>query len=110
MTTEKKDTLLDAPSVESWIEDHEPGGIEKLHSAVSYGRVKGVRARAFVTKYLWSRDETPMSAEEARAVVRDQRSTSLVKRAVKWAVAATLFALATLFISTWSLINDWIMR
>ena len=110
MTDENKDTLLDAPSVESWIEDHEPGGIEKLHSAVSQGRVGNPRARSFISNYLWSRDGTPMTAEEARAVVRDQRSTGLVKRAVKWAVAATILALATLFISTWSFINDWLGR
>jgi hypothetical protein len=101
MTTNEKPSLLNAPTVEAWIEAHEPAGVEKLHSAVQEGRVKGPAARSFVLKYLWARDNTPMSAEEARAVVRDKRATSSVKRALKWAVAAVVLAVATLLITTW---------
>jgi predicted anti-sigma-YlaC factor YlaD len=74
---------------------------------VQQGRVKGPRARSFVLKYLWSRDDTPMSAEEARAVVRDNRAKKSVKRALKWAIAAVVLATATLLLSTWLIFNDW---
>jgi hypothetical protein len=108
MTTEGERSLLNAPSVEAWIEDNEPAGVEKLHSAVEQRTVKSPRARAFVRNYLWSRNDTPMSAEEARAVVRDNRAISSVKLALKWAVAAVILASATLLISAWLLLNEWL--
>jgi predicted anti-sigma-YlaC factor YlaD len=107
MATEDKDNLLDAPSVEAWLEKNEPAGIEKLHNAVKQGSVNTPRARAFVMKYLWSRDATPITAAEARAVVRDNRAKKSVKRALRWAVAAVVLASATLFLSVWLILNDW---
>jgi hypothetical protein len=109
MTDSKKHhSLLNAPSVEAWIEDNEPGGIEKLHSATDRGKITGARAR-FVSTYLWSRNPAPMTAEEARAVVRDKRATGVAKRVLKWAFVAALFALATLLITAWSYLNEWLM-
>src|SRR5512140_2714886 len=95
MTRRKKNNLLDAPSVEAWIEDNEPGGIEKLHSANSHGKLPGPAGR-FVSKYLWSRNPAAMSAEEARGAVRVERATGAAKRSAKWALVAAVIGLATL--------------
>lgn len=107
MTRKKKHSLLDAPSVEAWIEDHEPGGIEKLHSAKDRGKLTGPAGR-FVSKYLWSRDPAGMTAEEARGVVRVERATGAAKRSAKWARVAAAVGLATLLISAWPYVNEWL--
>jgi hypothetical protein len=106
MTTKDKESLLDAPSVEAWIEENEPAGVEKLHRALKQGIVKGPRSRSFLLKYLWSRDDTPMTPEEARAVVRDNRAKKSVTRALKWAVVAVVLATATLLLSAWLIFNS----
>ena len=107
MTRKKQHSLLNAPSVEAWIEDHEPGGIEKLHSANSHGKLTGAAGR-FVSKYLWSRDPAAMSAEEARGAVRVERATGAAKRSAKWAFVAALVGLATLSFSAWPYIKEWL--
>ena len=107
MIRKKKRNLLDAPSVEAWIEDHEPGGIEKLHSVKDHGKLTGPAAR-FVSKYLWSRDPAAMSAEEARGAVRVERATGAARRSAKWAFVAAVIGLATLLISAWPYVNEWL--
>ncbi|MEO8653705.1 MAG: hypothetical protein ABI409_06235 [Ramlibacter sp.] len=107
MPRKKKNRLLDAPSVEAWIEDHEPGGIEKLHSANNHGKLTGAAAR-FVSKYLWSRNPAAMSAEEARGVVRVARAIGAAKRSARWSIAAALIGLVTLFVSGWPYIDEWL--
>jgi hypothetical protein len=107
MTLEKKRSLLDAPSVEAWIEDHEPGGIEKLHSAKDRGKLTGPVAH-FVSNYLSSRDPAAMSAQEARGALRVERATGAARRSAKWAFLAALIGLATLSISAWPYVNEWL--
>ena len=42
MTAEDKSDLVDAPSVEAWIEEHEPAGAQKLQTAVQQGSARPV--------------------------------------------------------------------
>ena len=102
----KDNGLIDAPSVESWIEAHEPGGIEKLYHARDSGKLAGPASR-FVSKYLWSRDPAEMTAAEARGELRFARLMKSARRSIKWAFIAAALGLLTLLATSALLLREW---
>lgn len=101
----EKHSLLTDESIEAWITENDPGGLQKLIEAVVLGRLTGARRR-YVDAYLDRKREA--SSAEAKNLEHDlqmrnvraaESSAVSARDSVKWAKTAAVMAGLALLMS-----------
>lgn len=110
--------LLTDESIEAWIAEHDPNGVEKLMTEVRLERIRGARAQ-FVSHWFERRSAT-LNAEAATANDELQRrnveaaersakaaedSAASSKLSARISICSALVALAALAVSAWPYIE-----
>jgi hypothetical protein len=90
--------LLDDASIEAWISENEPGGLEKLASQLRIGHIQGVKATR-VGDYLHRKAAFIQGLLEVGKVIREERAVKAAERSAKWAAWAFVVSLVALAVS-----------
>lgn len=98
-------SLLDDASIEAWISEHEPGGLEKLASELRTGRIQGVKA-THVGDYLHRKWAFIQGLNEVAKVTRELRAVTAAERSAKWAKWAFVVSLVALAVSVAALFSQ----
>ncbi|MBW8469840.1 MAG: hypothetical protein K0M67_16365 [Thiobacillus sp.] len=97
-------SLLDDASVEAWIAEREPGGLGKLASELSTGRIQGARA-VHVADYLHRKASFIQGLQEVEKVTRELRAVTAAERSAKWAGWAFVVSVVALAVSVAALFS-----
>ena len=95
--------MLDDASIEAWIAENEPGGLNKLDSAHRMGKFQGQRA-VIVGDYLHRHQAFLQGLAEVEAVTRELRAITAAERSAKWSGWAIAVSLASLAVSAAALL------
>lgn len=94
----EKHSLLDEKSIQAWIAEHDPYGMEKLWEEVEGGRITGARART-VGVFLKKKAAQAQMQADAEQVSREGRSVRAAEISAQWAKFSGVISMLALIIS-----------